>query len=330
MKLAALFSQLRDMPSGHAFTVAQVPGSQGVLLGTDMAGSPVLFVEAGAGSLEPPLRTNKVSLHIGQSYSFAHMNDSQSVGLLHALHCDSSDSADVETFLLLAEAFLTRQEACGVDRHALVSFFRSMVRLFAVTPAKDLRAARRGLWGELFMMSRVRGFRFWAPFWHSEAERRFDFSCGRSRVEVKITTRSERMHHFSHRQIFPFEGEEIVVASMVAAEDDSGLSLRQLIEDCKGALLGTSDYLKLAKAVRQAGMESSEESGPVIDAAEAEENLAWFRSMDIPHFRVPEPPGVTETRYKVDLSTAPQVTATEIDEWFRPWSPELLPIAVSR
>ena len=205
-----------------------------------------------------------------------------------------------------------------------------MVRLFAVTPAKDLQAERRGLWGELFMMSRVRGFRFWAPFWHSESTRRFDFSCGRNRVEVKITTRPERTHHFSHRQIYAIEGEEIVVASKVASEDDSGLSLRQLIQDCRSALLGTPDYLKLEKAVRQAGMESSSETGTVIGLAEAEEGLAWFRSMDIPHFRVPEPAGVTETRYKVDLSTAPQVTAAELDDWLRPWSLELLPVGASR
>ena len=328
MRLAAILSELRDRPSGHAFTVAPVPGSYGVLLGVDMTGHPVLFVVAEAGTLEPPLRTNKLSLHIGQSYSLAGLDESPSVELLHALRCETSDSADVETFLLLAEAFLARQGAGRVDQHALTSFFRSMVRLFAVTPAKDLQAERRGLWGELFMMSRAQGFRFWAPFWHSEVERRFDFSSGRNRVEVKITTRPERTHHFSHRQIFAIEGEEITVASIVATEDDSGLSLRQLIDDCRNALIGTPDYLKLEKAVRRAGMESSTDSGPVIDAAEAEENLAWFRSMDIPHFRVPEPPGVTETRYRVDLSTAPRVTATELDAWLRAWCP--FAIAVSR
>ena len=330
MSLAALLLELRDRPSGHAFTVAPVPTHQGILLGVDTAGRPVLFVVAEAGAVEPPLRTNKVSLHIGESYSLAALDQSPRVELLHALRCETSNSADVETFLLLAEAFLARQEVGGVDRHALTSFFRSMVRLFAVTPAKDLQAERHGLWGELFMMSRVRGFRFWAPFWHSEVTRRFDFSCGYNRVEVKITTRPERMHHFSHRQIYAMEGEEIVIVSLVATEDDSGLSLRQLIGDCRSALLGTPDYLKLEKAVRQAGMESSSESGPVISAAEAEEGLTWFRSIDIPHFRVPEPAGVTETRYKVDLSTAPRATAVELDEWLRPWSLELLPIGVSR
>ena len=77
-------------------------------------------------------------------------------------------------------------------------------------------------------------------------------------------------------------------------------------------------------------MESSTEPGPVIGAAEAEESLAWFRSRDVPHFRVPEPPGVTETRYRVDLSTAPRLTTVELDEWLRLWSLELLPIVVSR
>ena len=330
MSLATLLSELRDRPSGHAFTVAPILGRKAFLLGVDTTGHPVLFVQAEAGAVEPPLCTNKVSLHIGQSYSLAGMDDTPRTELLHALRCETSDITDVETFLLLVEAFLARQEAGGIDRQGLTSFFRSMVRLFAVTPAKDLQAERLGLWGELFMMSRVRGFGFWAPFWHSEATRRFDFTSGRNRVEMKITTRPERIHHFSHRQIYAIEGEEIVIASIIAAQDDSGLSLRQLIQDCRSALLGTPDYLKLEKAVRQAGMESSSETGPAIGAVEAEESLAWFRSVNIPHFRVPEPAGVTETRYKVDLSTAPRVTAIEQDDWFSSWSVELLPGAASR
>lgn len=330
MSLAELLSELRDRPSGHVFTVAPLPRSRGVLLGVDVTGHPVLFVQAEATAAEPPLRTNKVSLHVGQSYSLAGMDESPRTELLHALHCETSDLADVDTFLLLAEAFLVRHETGGVDRHALTSFFRAMVRLFAVTPAKDLQAERLGLWGELFLMSRVRGFRFWAPFWHSEVTRRFDFSSGRNRVEVKITTRPERMHYFSHRQIYAAEGEVVVVASIVAVEDDAGVSLRELIEECRSALVGTPDYLKLEKAVRHAGMESSAEAGPVISATEAEQNLAWFRSVDIPHFRVPEPLGVTETSYKVDLSTAPRIAAVDLNQWLRVWSPEPLSTAAVR
>ena len=330
MNLSSLLAQLRDRPSGHAFTVTPVPGFCNVLLGADMAGHPVLFVRAEEGVLDPPLRTDKVSLHIGQSYSLGSMDDSPRTELLHALRCEASDTSDVETFLALAEAFLARHEASCIDRQSLTAFFRSMVRLFAVTPAKDLQSEQRGLWGELFTMSRVRGFRFWTPFWHSEVIRRFDFSCGRKRLEVKLTTGAERIHHFSHRQIYAIEGEDIVIASLVAREDDSGLSLRQLIRDCRSVLLGTPDYLKLEKAVRHAGMDHSSEVGPIFDAVETEESLAWFRSTDVPHFQVPEPAGVSETRYKVDLSTAPKVTSGELDEWLESWSPELLAVSTDR
>ena len=79
--------------------------------------------------------------------------------------------------------------------------------------------------------------------------------------------------------------------------------------DCRGALLGTPDYLKLEKAVRRAGMESSTEPSPVIGAAEAEESLAWFRSRDVPHFRVPEPPG----RHGDPLQSGPVYSTTAYD-----------------
>ena len=323
MSLRVLLAGLSDNPSGHAYTVVPVPGHQDVLLGIDMAKHPVLFVRAVDGAPEPPLRTSKVSLSIGQSYNLAALTGTPKSELLHALHCEASEAADVDTFLVLCEAFLARYEGSRMDQEALTSFFRSMVRLFAVTPAKDLQGEQQGLWGELFMMSQVRGFRFWAPFWHSEVTRRFDFSYRSRRVEVKTTTGPERIHHFSHRQIYALKDEEILVASLFTKEDDSGLSLGQLIAECRTALLGNPDYLKLEKAVRQAGMEHPSDAGPIFDAAEAGSSLAWYRSTDAPHFRMAEPAGVSDTRYKVDLSTAPRVEVEELDEWLLHWPLEV-------
>lgn len=324
MNLSTLLSQLRDRPSGHTFTVVPVAGFQSVLLGADIAGHPVLFVKAEEGTFEPPLRTDRVSLHIGHSYNLAGMEECPRSELLHALRCEASEPPEVETFLVLLEAFLEHHGAGRVNLQDLKGFFRSLVRLFAVSPAKDLLSERRGLWGELFMMSRVRGFQFWAPFWHSEVSRRFDFSYGPNRLEVKFTTRSERIHYFTHRQIYSSGSEDIFIASIVAGEDDSGLSLRQLIQDSRRDLLGSPDYIKLEKAVRHAGMEDPAETGPVIDASEAEASIAWFRSIEVPHFRVPEPQGVSETRYKVDLSNSPRIAAADTEAWLGTWCLEPL------
>ncbi len=193
-----------------------------------------------------------------------------------------------------------------------------MIRLFSGGVATDIQAERQGLWGELFLMSQVLGFGFWAPFWHSETIRKFDFTSGRKHVEVKTALGNERVHHFAHRQVYEFEGEQTMIASLLLRKDDGGLSLRELIEQARAALLGGAHYFKLEQAVRQAGMEA-EESGPAYDLSEAEESLAWYRAKDAPHFKMPEPAGVSQTHYRVDLSLAPQVSKSELDPWLRTW-----------
>jgi hypothetical protein len=85
-------------------------------------------------------------------------------------------------------------------------------------------------------------------------------------------------------------------------------------------LLETPEYLKLEKAVRRAGMESNDIIGPVYDVAQAEALMCCYRSTDAPHFRMSEPPGVSETRYKVDLSTAPTIPREEFERWLTAWS----------
>lgn len=319
MSVRDIFAKLKDNPSGHAYTVAQIPGRDNVFLGADMAGHPCLFVRAEERLTDPPLRTAQVSLQLSQEYSLALAGGAASRQLLHSMRCESSDRAEVQNFLTLMDAFLARYEAERLDGEKLSSFFRSMVKLFSVAPARDLQAERQGLWGELFMMRLLRGFHFWAPFWHSEVTRLFDFSSAQQRVEVKTVLGQQRIHHFSHRQIYALGGEEIVIASLLLREEDAGLSMRELIDEARVSLLGTPDFLKLERAVRRAGMESADTVGPTFDEAQAGTSLRWFRSSDAPHFRLPEPPGVSETRYKVDLSTAPSLSSDELERWLKTW-----------
>ncbi len=330
MSISELFNELKEKPSSHAFTVTPMPERYDAYLGIDVDGRPCLFVRTEKMSREPPMRTAHVSLQLSQEYDLAISDSSLSRELFHSLRCETSEKVEVDTFLVLVEAFLARNKNQPLVADTLTSFFRSMVRLFSVGPARDLESERQGLWGELFVMSQVRGFEFWAPFWHSETTRRFDFSALGRRVEVKTTTGAERIHHFSHRQIYALEGEEIVIASLLLREEDAGLSLRDLINECRTLLQRSPFYLKLEKAVRQAGMEASSEIGPIFDAKEAEKNLAWFKSTDAPHFRVPEPVGVSETRYKVNLSTAPRLDSKELEDWLDSWALASLAVAGSR
>jgi Putative PD-(D/E)XK family member, (DUF4420) len=319
-QLPDLLRRLIQTPSGHAYTLIAIPPRSDVWLAADAAGRPSIFVRSQDASLVPSLRTSHVSLHLGQSYTVADIGGQGRVERFDALKCEATNQKDAEAFLLLAEAFLTKYAREPIDRAKLVGFFRSMVRLFSTSQASDLKRERQGLWGELFMMRTVRGTAFWAPSWHSEATRKFDFSVPRRHVEVKTTVGDERIHPFSHRQIYALEGEEILIASLLLRPDDSGMSLRDLIIEARQALRGTDEYFKLEEAVRQTGMEALDEPGPAYDEAEAAKSLGWYRATDAPHFTMPEPSGVSQTHYRVDLANAPQIAAADLATWLGSWA----------
>jgi hypothetical protein len=320
MRIQKLFKDLTEATLDHTYTIVQIPNRNGIFLGIDAVGRPCLFISGSVKILEPMLRTARLSLCLNRNYCLSFPDSSKTKGIFHALVCESTERDDTETFLSLVEIFLAQNIDLTSISQNLVSFFRSMARLFAINPARDLKAERQGLWGELFLMGQIRGFQFWAPFWHGEVRQLFDFSTLNKHLEVKTTIGNNRIHHFSHRQLYPLQEEEIIVASLLVVEDEKGLSLRELIEDFRSVLFQTPFCLKLEKAVRHAGMDDSSEVGPKFDSADAKLKLGWFHSADIPHFRVPEPPGVSQTSYRVDLSEAPQLGNHELNVWLDSWS----------
>lgn len=198
-------------------------------------------------------------------------------------------------------------------------FFTSMSRLFATHPVKDTDAERQGLWGELFLMNQINGFRFFASFWHPEVRRIFDFSFLNKHIEVKTTLNTERVHHFSHRQLYGQKDEEIVILSIMLISSEYGLSLKELIDKGRIALSGSPNYLKLEQAIIHADMVDTSIEGPKYNSDQALRNMKWYRSIDVPRFNEPEPIGVSETRYKVTLENAKNLDPKELENWLAKW-----------
>lgn len=318
MNLEQRFRELTSSPADHSFTIAPLPDMDGVFLGADRLGRPALFIESADRDRQPVVRTAHVSLHIGGRFEVANGDNGAVPKTFHALQCESIDPDDRHAFLLLVEAFLAARRSAP-SGETLAAFFHALVRMFSVQAARDLAAERQGLWGELFVMSRLRGFQFWAPFWHKDPARRFDFSAVGRRVEVKTALGPERIHHFSHGQLFQAAGEEVVIASLLLRGDDVGLSLRDLIQEARGGFEDAGSLLSLERAVRVAGMHMTDDPGPVFDPLEAERLLCWYWAADAPHFQVPEPAGVSDTRYRVDLSTAATVSPAALAQWLDGW-----------
>ncbi|CAH0255526.1 hypothetical protein SRABI80_03090 [Peribacillus frigoritolerans] len=179
---------------------------------------------------------------------------------------------------------------------------------------------RQGLWGELFFITQAGNIKSFMKHWHKEPNRKFDFVKDCLRLEVKSTSLQERIHAFSHQQLFNSKPNETVIASLILRKEDEGLSLRELITTVFEHISDDlSLIIKLEKARRLAGMETPMEIGPIYDERFAKENLKFYHVSNVPQFPLPEPPGVTDTRYNVDLSTIRNIPDNELDKWMKKW-----------
>ena len=101
MSISALFSELKEKPSGHTFTAISVPDRYDAYLGMDVDGRPCLFVRAEKISREPPMRTAHVSLHLSMEYDLAISDSSLNRELFHSLRCETVE--EVEAFFQKAQ-----------------------------------------------------------------------------------------------------------------------------------------------------------------------------------------------------------------------------------
>lgn len=306
--------------SSHAYRALSLGEPSGSYVALDLQDRPALFMPVEGHPEGPIQRANDVSLRLGarcKLYLEARENIS---GAFDVLQCESSDSITVDTFVLLLDALLDRLRSGQVADDYLTTFFRTLARLFSVRPASDPAKERQGLWGELLAMQLLGGVSSWASFWHTDPYKRFDFSTAHRRIEVKTTTGDARAHSFAHRQLFTTGNEEVAIASFMLRHDPNGLSLQELITRGRRELSKEPSQLaKLEAATRSARMSDPQEAGPSFNESDARSSLVWFWARDAPRFKHPEPPGVSETRYKVDLSATPQVARPELVAWLSEW-----------
>ena len=150
--LFELFNQLICVPHDHTYSGIEIPGHAGIYLATDLHQLPSIFITAESRIIEAPLKTTYVTLLPNQSYRLTLNDDLEIERRFHTIICSSSKQTDIISFLSLLEGFIEQNADYRSTSTNITPFFRNIVRLFSVQPAKEKASERQGLWGELFVM----------------------------------------------------------------------------------------------------------------------------------------------------------------------------------
>lgn len=314
-ELAALFGEIL-IPSGAStadtvYSGTSIPGTPHHLA-KDGRGRPIVLLAAKETETRPAsLRLQNVQVEYGIRCKIAQASGSIVQDHFTVAQCRTDDVLLQRCFLDLFDAILADLPP-QPTQHAFSQLFQRMASLFLAIERPPRRRAQ-GLWGELLLVARVTNSVLMAEAWHNEASERFDFASGPQRLEVKTSADRARRHYFSHEQVHPAQEVQCVVASMFLEQSTAGRSLGGLWDEVRNILSGQPDLRVRIDEVCLSALGNTWQQARCLafDEQLAITSLALYDVRDVPRLPKEVPNGVSEIRFKSDLSLATEIRHTD-------------------
>ena len=140
------------------------------------------------------------------------------------------------------------------------------------------REVEIGLFGELSYIAASKNSGDLISGWHSTPNSTFDFSYNSARLEVKTSTRPTRVHWLRSTQSLNEPEENLYYLSIYAPEDNSGLTLLDLINQIKQSISG----LEFAKLLEKLSFYEIEKAKIKFDYSQTIRSFKFVDSGSVP------------------------------------------------
>ena len=312
LNLIHLFDSLEAPPSSaeNYFSAVPIIGYEQHRLGKDAKGKPLVLISTVA---EPTNQTWPAPVVLEHLKVIHHVecriirpDGTTESGKFTLIKCRSHDYYLHHYFLrVLSNVILflkntPSQQEITQAINKLIELFRAITKL----PQKSVQ----GLWGELFLIAQSRKPIVLVDAWHTHPEERYDFASLNQRIEVKSVGGRLRQHHFSLEQLNPPVGTDVLVASMFVERSQGGKSIIDLYEKIRSRIRRQPNLLLHLEQVIASTLGSSwPTSEERFDYKLAKQSLHFFEVAIIPSISPDLPVGVSNVRFKSDLTGIPPI-----------------------
>ena len=299
---------------GRVYEAVRIAPESRYRVGRDIEGNPVILIET-TGQTGAAALLDFVGQHLrvahGLSCSIRERGIDVGRGQFSVLSCVDADEAVKDRFFDAAETLL-RSLGELPETGELRRFIAGLIELFRLATQPPMGTIQ-GLWSELWTIDHAREPEVLLGAWHVEPTDAYDFNSGTQRLEIKSSSQRSRKHGFSHRQLRPPAGTQVVIASLFVENAGGGLKVSELIERIRPRVADPNALNRLDQVVARtlgtswrAGLESA------FDSELASESLRFLPVERIPSIDSEIPVEITEVRYTSDLSGAEAFTVEEM------------------
>jgi hypothetical protein len=235
--------------------------------------------------------------------------------LFHSLTCKNKDPESERAF---ETAFNFLKEKCltPLSKIEASELFESLKQLFKTEIEKTNEKLQIGVFGELLAIWRLHQLGVDGIYkkYHRDFFLKHDIELNdKNRIEVKSTTGQNRVHTFRHDQIYRTDC-FVAVISIILERAQEGTTLYQMFQVVEADIKDPSLILYLEESRKNCGV-NEENPGISFALDDAIDNIGFYWAKDLPRFESPEPSGVTNTQYDVDLSRSLKVEEKVFIEW---------------
>ena len=226
--------------------------------------------------------------------------DKKKLGNFHVLICKSTDDIIVGHFCRVCNhLFLKSDDKMRTDE--LVKLFYSLEKLFAEVEENN-RALEIGIYGELAAINYLYSLGNKAyNKWHADFFNKHDFEIDKKvKVEVKTTSKNERIHSFGHDQIYRTNLKVYVISAMIKT-CEKGTSIYELCKNTMDILTDRAQLLAIESLMKKLGL-SENYQGVNCILEDVYKTIKIYSAENIPHLSEAIPEGVSNIHYDIDLT----------------------------
>ena len=253
-------------------------------------------------------RTKMISVECNMNLTYT-LEGEDYESVFHIIKCQPTSKEEVYLFFELASLLISEGTA---TKDYILETFQTLADFFAdkTEPSENELI---GLYGELYTIKTFSSELELENYWQSKDRLKFDFSITDNvKIEVKTTTKTQRIHHFKHDQLAT-SMYNIWIVSYMMRHDDKGLSLLELINLCKPLLEKNSRNLtKVNKVLKN--VDHSRLASIRFDERLTQTQRKVYKGEDAPKFNEARPDGVANAEYDCDFE---QTESVKVEDFIK-------------
>lgn len=297
-----IFRKLQQQPSKTGlYSVASLPFSKKHKIGISIEGYPLFFISC--NDVNPMIDVNleKISVQFYRSCKL-YEYDFQSENVYSIISLKTIN-IDFQKYFIDIVALVIAKLSDEPTHKQLKSEIQKLVELFSKF-SQPPRKTLQGLWAELLVIEQSKNPEYLIQSWHISPQSKFDFNDGKDKIEVKSTSKSNRIHRFSSEQLNPNVHSNLWIASVFVIETGQGKTIFDLINNICKRLKSSDLQIRLKEVVAYTLSNNLENAfDTYFDYQQGIDTLAFYDFKDVPSIDSKTiPKGVNNVRFDVDLS----------------------------